>query len=208
MRSMAQPSSRASLFLQPGLLLSPASSGASATTFAQRCQPCHPGPSPLAGSTASRATAPTHCQRSRAGCSYAWRPQLCVKCLLLHYRHLPCWISDLATQPADTGNTPQAALPAHTSIHTNTPTVLWDAVAPARSPHAHAMLCPSLPRLTGHGHCFQVHHSHQAYTDAANLPFPTFRAFTQLHSFPRLVARTKLTVLNLKLVRASVTMQN
>ena len=64
---MAHPSSRACLFLEPGLLLSAASSGTSATTFAQTCQPCHPGFSLLAGSTASRAIAPERCQRSRAG---------------------------------------------------------------------------------------------------------------------------------------------
>lgn len=72
---------------------------------------------------------------------------------------------------AGTGNTPQAMLPAHASIHTNIPTVLWDTVAPAGSPHACATLCPSLPLLAGQGHWFQLRCSHQAYTEAANLPF-------------------------------------
>lgn len=69
-------------------------------------------------------------------------------------------------------------------------------------------LCPSLPLLTGQGCCFQLSCSHQAYTEAASLPFPAFRGFTQLHSFPSLVARTKLTSLNLSLVEVSATVQN
>lgn len=41
-----------------------------------------------------------------------------------------------------------------------------------------------------------------------SFPLPAFRAFTQLHSFPRLVARSKLTALNLSLVKVSATGRN
>lgn len=95
--SVAHPSSRAFLFLQPGLLLPPASSRMSATTFARRSQPRRPGFSRLTGSPASRAIAPERCPRSRAACSYAQRPQLCVKSLFLYNRHPLCWISYLVT---------------------------------------------------------------------------------------------------------------
>lgn len=97
MRSVAHPSSRAFLFLQPGLLLPPASSRTSAITFARRSQPRRPGFSRLTGSPASRAIAPKRCPRSRAACSCARRPQLCVKSLFLYNRHPLCWISYLVT---------------------------------------------------------------------------------------------------------------
>lgn len=97
MRSVAHPSSRAFLFLQPGLLLPPASSHTSATAFARKSQPRRPGFSRLAGSPASRAIAPERCPRAELACSYARRPQLCVKSLFLYNRHPLCWISYLVT---------------------------------------------------------------------------------------------------------------
>lgn len=85
-------------------------------------------------------------------------------------------------------------LPVYTSIHTNSPTVLWDTVALARSSHARAMAVPETPFAYWAGSLCSaqllspgLHRSCKP-----SLPFPAFRGITQLHSFPRLVARTKL----------------
>lgn len=49
------------------------------------------------------------------------------------------------------------------------------------------MAVPKPPPAYGAGHHFWLSHYCQAYTEAANLAFPTLRGFAKLHSFPRLV---------------------
>lgn len=73
---------------------------------------------------------------STAATPGAW---LCTENLFLYTRHLPCWIAYLATQPDDTGHTPQTTLLC-IRVLTNTP---WDHSMPMQC------LCPSFPLLTG-----------------------------------------------------------